>query len=136
MGAFPVVEGDPVADHTVGSETVGDLGRVDRLLLHRPPKTLDEDIVQAPPAPVHRNTDTRLGRRRDPRGADELRTLVRVHNLLRAISLKGFIQRLAPLPGMRFAKQICREGQQSACIVFDCRQFSTLRVAQSMIATR
>ena len=46
MGPLGVIECHPVLDDRPGLEAVADLFEVDRLLLQRPPKAFNEDVVQ------------------------------------------------------------------------------------------
>ena len=84
--------------------------------------------------------DLRRGRlrcrgRQGAQSPEPLTRLVAPEDLGRAEAVDGFVQRLDHCPAGD-CEAICREGQKSACIVFDSRQFRTLRDAQSMIATR
>ncbi len=53
MGAFLVIERHPFADDPLSVEAVGDFLEINRLLFQRPPKPLDEDIIEKAPAPIH-----------------------------------------------------------------------------------
>ena len=53
MGPFRIVKIDPFADDARGDEAVGRLLQVDRLVFQRAPQAFDEDVIQAPAAPVH-----------------------------------------------------------------------------------
>ena len=123
MRPLGVVEPDPVVDDPFGLEAVGDFVQIDGLLLQGPPEPLDEDVVQIATAPIHRDFDVGLRQRRDPVSPCILATLIRVHDLWLAIFGDALLARSLPT-------------QKLASSVFDSRQDSTLRVAQSMIATR
>lgn len=63
MGPFGVVEGHPFSDHPSGLEAIGDFFEIDRFLLERPPQTLDEDVVHASTAPIHRDAHPAQGQK-------------------------------------------------------------------------
>lgn len=53
MRPLGVVEPDPLADDVLDGEAVGQFVGIDRLVLQRPPRALNEDVVHAPAASVH-----------------------------------------------------------------------------------
>jgi len=96
--------------------------QIDGLLFERPPQPFDEDVVKISTATIHRYFDIRLGQSGDPGRTRELRPLVRVHDLWLAVFGHGLVHNAST--------------QKLASSVFDSRHANTLRVAQSMIATR
>ena len=76
MGPLGVVEGHPVADHVPGLEPVVDFLEIDGLLFQGPPEPLDEDVVHAAAAPIHRDARAGLGQGGDPGRAGELAPIV------------------------------------------------------------
>ncbi|KPN62568.1 hypothetical protein AKJ29_10225 [Aliiroseovarius crassostreae] len=93
-------------------------------------------VVELDPSAERGDADAGSAQLVGPDKGRELRTLIGVHDLWRAEAGDSLLQCLVPLPDRRFATQICREGQNSASSVFEMRQANTLRVCQSMIATR
>ncbi len=55
VGPLVVVEGDPPANAGFGLRTGLPGVKVDALILQRSPEALDEDVVEAPAFPVHRD---------------------------------------------------------------------------------
>lgn len=72
MGPLGVIERHPSADHPTGLEAVGDFFEIDRFLFQGSPQALDEDVVHAATAPIHRDADARLFQRCDPGRSGEL----------------------------------------------------------------
>ena len=108
----------------------------DAFVFQGPPKSFDKDIVEEAAFAVHGNTEAVPPQTVRPSEGCDLRTLVGIHDLRGAKPVDRLIQCLVPLPGRRFAKQICREGQKSASSALEMRQAKTLRVCQSMMATK
>lgn len=95
--------------------------QIDAFVFQGPPQALDEDIVDAPPLAVHRDAGSDAFQPICPSEGRELAALVSVHDCGRAEPVDGLVQRLDA--EVRFG-------------VFDMRQARTLRVNQSMMATR
>ena len=91
-------------------------------MLHGPPQALDKDVVVAAPASIHADLDPVIPQHLGKLVAGELRTLIRIEDA-------GIAE-----PGERAS--LSASTQNPAVSVFDSRQESTRRVAQSMIATR
>ena len=94
MGPLGVVECLPILDHTPGLEAITDLFEIDRFLLQAAPQPFDEDVIEVAATTVHRDAHACLGQRGDPGRSRELATLIRIHDLGRAVSGDGFIQRI------------------------------------------
>ena len=116
-----VVELHPPGDDPLGLEAVGEFVQVDGLVLERTPEAFDEDVVHAPAPAVHGDGNAGVFEGGGKLEAGELAALIGVEDLRPAIALQGFCKGLDTGPGIR---------------VLDSRQESTLRVAQSMTATR
>lgn len=95
---------------------------VSKALRKAAPQSLDEDIVHPAPAPIHGDADADTLQRGGKGEAGELAFLVGVEDVGPAVAEVIASSRAAT--------------QKSASIVFDCRRASTLRLNQSMIATR
>jgi hypothetical protein len=87
-------------------------------LLHGPPQALDEDVVVAAPASTHADLDPVIPQHRGELVAGELGTLIGIEDARLAEPSEGLAQCLDADP---------------AFSVFDSRQDSTRRVAQSII---
>lgn len=72
MGPLGVIERHPVGDRASGLEPVIYFFEIDRFLLERPPEPLDEDVVHAAAAPIHRDAHAGLGQGGDPGRSGEL----------------------------------------------------------------
>jgi hypothetical protein len=83
----------------------------------RPPQSLDHAVVDPAAFAIHRYLHLGLLELINPVAAGELRSLIGVEDLRRAVFGQGLFQK-------------------SASKVFDNRQASTLRLCQSMMATR
>src|SRR6516225_11113451 len=102
-------------------DAVGGWAQIDPFVLHGPPQALDKDIVVAAPASVHADLDPMIPQHLRKVTAGELRALISIEDA-----------RLAE-PG---EAALSAATQNPAVSVFDSRQDSTRRVAQSIIATR
>src|SRR5215813_3708029 len=102
-------------------DAVGSWAQIDPFVLHGPPQALDKDIVVAAPASVHADLNPVIPQHLGKLVAGELHAL---------ISMK--------MPGLpnRARASLSAATQNPAVSVFDSRQDSTRRVAQSIIATR
>jgi hypothetical protein len=121
MRAPEIVEGHPETDAGPGLAAVGVGHQMHFFVLDRAPQAFDEDVVHETAASVHRNRDSGSFELAGEGGAGELRALVGVENLRLSVALQGLLQRVEA---------------ETRIIVFDSRQASTARLAQSMIATR
>ena len=95
-GAYPA--------RPLGLEPVDQLVKLDRFVLQRPPQPLDEDVVQAPPAAVHRALRARRQHPLGERRARKLRPLIGVEDLRRARPKRCF-QRLDAEAGVHRVRQ-------------------------------
>src|SRR5271154_527973 len=100
-------------------DAVGRWAQVDPFVLHGPPQALDEDVVVAAPASIHADLDPVIPQHLGERVAGELRALIGIEDA-----------------GLAESASLSASTQNPAVSVFDSRQDSTRRVAQSMIATR
>src|SRR5207253_8886058 len=94
--------------------------QVDPFVLHGPPQALDEDVVVTAPASIHADLDPVILQHVGELVTGELRALISIED--------------AGL-GNRARASLSASTQNPAVSVFDSRQDSTRRVAQSMIAT-
>ena len=117
-----VVEGDPFANSRPSFEPVGVAFQIDVLVLQRAPEAFDEDVVHPAAAAVHRDADAGFDQHAREGRSGELAALVGVEDLGPAV------------PGQRLLQGL--DARHEASIVFDSRQDSTARLAQSMTATR
>ena len=85
MGPLGFVEGHPLIDHPLGLEAVGEVVQVDRLVLHRSPETLDEDVVEPAPPAVHGDLHLRRPQSPGEGMAGELAALIGVEDLRLAV---------------------------------------------------
>ena len=121
MGTMLIIIGEPSAK--AGTQFRAGLERVqiDAFVLYRPPEPLDEDIVHPAFPAVHAYLDLGCSQYTDEGIAGEVAALTAIAD----IGLAETGQRL--LQGV---------DAKAASMVFDSRQASTLRLAQSMMATR
>ncbi len=70
----------PLANDSFRPEAVGQAMQIDRLVLHRPPQPLDEDIVHASSPAVHGDRDTRVLEHAGELEAGELAALVGIED--------------------------------------------------------
>src|SRR3954447_15318441 len=111
--------------------------QVNLLVFHRSPQPLDENVVPPGAAPIHANRDPVLQQQPRERGdAQAIHRFAATRSseptdaviLLSVLKISGQPNR---------AKASCTASTQNpTSIVFDTRQASTLRVAQSITATR
>ena len=121
MWPFGVVEVDPLADDAPGLEAVGKVVQIDSLVFEGAPQPLDEDVVHAPARPSI-EIWTPAARKRPVKGeAGELAALIGIEDLRLAVAVSA---------------SSSASTQKLASRVFDKRQASTYRLAQSMIATK
>ncbi len=113
-----VVECNPLANKPFSHKAVSQFVQVNSFRRQGSPEAFDKDIIEIPPAPVHRYFHVGFRQRYYPRRSGELFALVGVQNLWRAIASCN-----APT-------------QKPATIVLDKGHESTLHVAQSIMATR
>ena len=92
MGPLGVIERHPVADHAPCLEPVADFLEIDGFLFQGSPQALDEDVVHAPTAPIHRHPNACLSQRGDPGRSGELRSLIGVHDLGRPEAGDGVLK--------------------------------------------
>jgi hypothetical protein len=122
MWMFGVIKFDPVADHPFGDKAIRHLMQIDRFIFEAAPQPLDEDVVQAAPATAQGDLDICIAQdiRKGSRG--KLCILIGVEDL----RLTVFVQRLS----------FKASTQNLASSVFDSRHDRTLRIAQSITATK
>ena len=114
------VEADPLADDAPGLEAVGERMQTDGLVFERTPQPLDKDVVHAPAPAVHRDLDAG-GLQVPGEGA------------ARELALPWSVLKIFGGP-WRASAASRASTQKPASRVFDSRQASTCRLAQSMIA--
>ena len=114
-----VVKTDPPGDPGVRFAAVGIALEIDLLALQRPPQPFDEDVVQPAAAAVHGDPDVGIGEAAGEGGAGELRTLVGIEDS----------------PAETRQRLVEGVGENATSMVFDSRQASIARLAQSMMAT-
>src|SRR5690349_23244917 len=102
-------------------DAVGRWTQVDPFVLHGPPQALDKDVVVAAPASIHADLDPVIPQQFGKLVAGELRALISIEDAGIAEPSEA---------------SLSASTQNPAVSVFDSRQDSTRRVAQSMIATR
>ena len=121
MGSIRVIVVDPTTDPcsclTAGLEGI----EVDAFVFQRAPQPLDEDVIHPTATTVHRDADVGILQGVAEGKAGELRALIRIEDL-------GFAE-----AGDRLSSAVT---QKSASIVFDSLHARTLRLNQSMIATK
>ena len=89
-----IVEAHPVTDPLSGLEPAREGMQVDALIFQRAPQPFDEDVVEEPAAPVHRDPHPGLFQAMRPRPRRELAALIGVEDLGRAIPAQRLIQRI------------------------------------------
>src|SRR5271165_7104955 len=121
MRTPPIVPVEEFNETALLLKPVGRRAQIDPLVLHRPPKPLDEDIVMAASAAIHADLDPMIQQHTRERLAGELRTLVGIEDAGPAEPGKSPAECSTAKPAVR---------------VFDRRHDRTRLVDQSMIATR
>jgi hypothetical protein len=121
MGPMVIIVGEPTRQarpqFASGLESV----EIDAFVLHRPSQALDEDVVHPAAPTIHADPHFGLAQHGGEGVAGELTALIRIEDLWLAVAGHGIMQSF---------------NAKSSSIVFEMRQASTLRVAQSMIATK
>ena len=114
-----VAEPDPVIDDLFCLEAVGDLVQIHSLLLQGPPEPLDENIVQIPSSAIE----------------ILISALVRV--VIQSAPVYWLPCSTFIIPGFPYLAMAAFSAstQKLASRVFESRQYTTLRIAQSRIAT-
>lgn len=121
MGSFGIVEINPPSQPLSQRVSICTFVDVHALVLERPPQSFDENVVSPNPLAIHGYLGVVvLQKPRESKGG-ELAALVGVEDIKRPV---------IPDASSRAATQ------KSASRVFDKRQESTLRLCQSMAATR
>lgn len=103
---------------------------IDTLVLQGSPEVLDKDVVHPTPPTIHADTNLGLAQYAGEGLQRKLAALIRVEYLGLAVADQRLLQRRDAEASRR------SQPQKPASIVFDSRQASTLRIAQSMIAAR
>src|SRR5271165_4024722 len=80
MRTPPIVPVEEFNETALLLKPVGRRAQIDPLVLHRPPKPLDEDIVMAASAAIHADLDPMIQQHTRERLAGELRTLVAIED--------------------------------------------------------
>lgn len=104
-GAVGVVERHPVFDDLASLEAVIDLFEIDRFLLQAAPQPFDENVIELATPAVHRDAHASLGQRCDPSRSRELRPLICIHDLRRAVFGDGFVQGIDAEVGVHRVRQ-------------------------------
>src|SRR5437588_12860345 len=117
MRPSPIVVADPRTDAGLGFAAGFESIEIDAFVFERPPQPFDEHVVHPAALAIHRDADAVALQHIGEGKAGELRTLIGVEDLRHAVA------------GDRLF-------EKSASIVFDSRQARTLRLAQSITATR
>ena len=78
-------------------------------IFDRPPQSLDEDVVEAAPSTVHADLYLLTLEPLDPRRRGELRSLIRVEDLRRAVSLQRLVERFDAKARVERVRQPPRE---------------------------
>jgi len=129
MRTLQIVPVEELAKAALLFDAVGRWTQVDPFVLHAPPPALDEDVVVAASASVHADLDLVIPQHIGELVTGELRApRFREGRLWSVLKMSG-------LPN-RARASLSASTQNPAVSVFDSRQDSTRRVAQSMIATR
>lgn len=68
--------------------------QIDAFIFQRPPQPLDEDVVEQPTLPIHRDPHARPAQSIPPSEGRELRSLIGIHDFGRAELVDGLIQGL------------------------------------------
>ena len=89
-----IVEAQMPADRGPGFGDAVVVAQADLLVFHRPPEPFDEDVVAPGALAVHADGDLGPLQHRDEVGAGELRTLIAVEDLGRAVAVERLLQRL------------------------------------------
>ena len=109
MRSAPIGEGQIAVQPAPGLRDTAIGPEVDFLVLDRPPEPFDHDIVAPRALAVHANRDLGVLQRREKGDGGELATLIRVHDLRRAMSSQGFAQRLHARPCLQRHREPPRE---------------------------
>ena len=119
MRPLRVVKADPVVDDPFGLKAVGDLVQIHSLLLQGPPEPFDENVVQIPSSAIE----------------------ILISALVRVVIQSAPVYWLpcstfiiSGFPYLAMAA-FSASTQKLASRVFESRQYTTLRIAQSRIAT-
>ncbi len=116
-----VAEAEIARDRGPGLEDAGVGPQIDLLILHGPPKALDEDVVAPGARAMHSDGDLGRLQRLDELGAGELRALVCVEDvrssmvserLLESLAAKVCRQRDRRLPGQDLAAEPIDDGSE------------------------
>ncbi len=116
-----VIMGQPGANILPGLQAIVKGVQIDTFILQATPQSFNEHIVHPPTLAVHGDFDAPILQRRGKIKAGELATLIGVKYLWLTMVGKGLFK--------GFQTKI-------TSMLFDKRQLSTLRLYQSMIATR
>ena len=119
MRPLRVVKADPVVDDPFGLKAVGDLVQIHSLLLQGPPEPLDENVVQIPSSAI------------------EILISAFVRVVIQSAPVYWLPCSTFIIPGFPYLAMAAFSAstQKLASRVFESRQYTTLRIAQSRIAT-
>ena len=128
MRSTMVVEVFPSADAGPRFAAVGVGFQIDLLIFDRAPQPLDEDVVHEAAASVHRD--------RDPRCLQLAGNAALVNCAPWSVLSRQCVPHCADIRGLPYRRRASSSAstQNALSIVFDSRQASTARLAQSMIA--
>lgn len=109
MRAPMIVEAHPVTDPLTGFAPAPEGMQVDALILQRAPQPFDEDVVEEPAPPVHRDSHPGLFQALRPSPRRKLAGLIGVEYLRCAKAAQRLIQRIDAEPDVHGVRQTPRQ---------------------------